>query len=75
MTEIPSNRVTWFQLPADDVDRAWGFRVDDVDGTLEKIVAAGGNVALGRTEIPEIAMVFATFEDTEGNLVNIVGDL
>lgn len=25
MTDIPSNMVTWFQLPADDVERAWGF--------------------------------------------------
>ena len=50
-------------------------RVDDIAAALEKIVASGGKVVLGRTEIPEIGMVFATFEDTEGNLLNIVGDL
>ena len=115
MSENSSNRVTWYQLPADDVDRAWEFygqvfgwsqeaayandpmrgaingeiaprdeqlqvprvvvRVDDIAAALEKIVASGGKVVLGRTEIPEIGMVFATFEDTEGKLLNIVGDL
>jgi hypothetical protein len=28
-----------------------------------------------RTEIAEIGMVFASFADTEGNIVNIVGDM
>lgn len=115
MPEATPNRVTWYQLPADDVDRAWNFygevfgwdqetayaneprlgaingeiaprteqlqvprvviRVDDIAAFLEKIAAAGGKIVLGRTEIPEIGMIFATFEDTEGNLLNIVGDL
>ncbi|MER7173428.1 VOC family protein [Streptomyces mesophilus] len=115
MNEIPSNRVTWFQLPAEDVQRAWRFygevfgwsreeayanevrpgaingeiaardkalreprlvvRVDDIDATIEKITAAGGRLAVGRTEIPEIGMVYASFIDTEENTVNIVGDL
>ncbi|MBC9719351.1 hypothetical protein H9Y04_43265 [Streptomyces sp. TRM66268-LWL] len=115
MNEIPTNRVTWFQLPADDVERAWRFygevfgwsqeevyanevrpgaingeiaargdalreprlvlRVDDIDAALLRITAAGGHVAVGRTEIPEIGMVYASFVDTERNTVNIVGDL
>ncbi|SCL68137.1 hypothetical protein GA0070606_4719 [Micromonospora citrea] len=115
MTEIPSNMVTWFQLPADDVERAWSFykeafgwsrdaayanvaqpgaingeiaqrteelhhprlviRVDDLDEALRKITEAGGRTIVHRTEIPAIAMVFATFMDTEGNSVNIVSDL
>jgi predicted enzyme related to lactoylglutathione lyase len=28
-----------------------------------------------RTDIPEIGMVFAVFQDTEGNLLNVVADL
>ncbi|NGN65306.1 hypothetical protein G5C51_15535 [Streptomyces sp. A7024] len=115
MSEIPANRVTWFQLPADDVQRAWRFygdvfgwrqedayanevragaingeiaardealqeprlvvRVDDIDKTIERITAAGGRLSVGRTEIPEIGMVYASFIDTEQNTVNIVGDL
>lgn len=115
MTTVPSNKVTWFQLPADDVDRAWRFygevfgwradeaysperqvgaipgeiaarseelqhprvvvRVDDVDQALAKISAAGGKVTVPRTEIPEIGMVYASFMDTEGNALNVVGDL
>jgi predicted enzyme related to lactoylglutathione lyase len=115
MNNIPSNRVTWFQLPADDVDRAWAFyhevfgwsrevmyedvkqlgaingeiaprseelqhpriviRVDNITQMLEQIEEAGGKIIRARTEIPEIGMVYASFIDTEGNVVNIVGDL
>lgn len=50
-------------------------RVDDLDHTLDLIDAAGGTVTQGRTEIPEIGMVFAVFEDTEGNILNVVSDL
>lgn len=25
MSDVPVNHVTWFQIPADDADRAWGF--------------------------------------------------
>jgi uncharacterized protein len=115
MNNIPSNRVTWFQLPADNVARAWTFynkvfgwsqeaayenvtqfgaingeiaprsedlqhpkivvRVDNISQMLEAIKDAGGKIIVRRTEIPEIGMVYASFTDTEGNLVNIVGDL
>ncbi|WP_433616396.1 VOC family protein [Paenibacillus cellulositrophicus] len=112
---IPSNKVTWFQLPADDEQRAWYFygqifgwsqeevyanktttgaingeivrrsgelkeprlviRVDDVDGMIERIIHFGGKIIRQRTEITEIGMVYASFEDTEGNAVNIVGNI
>lgn len=115
MSNIPSNRVTWFQLPADEVDRAWAFynkvfgwsqeagyenvtqfgaingeiaprseelqhpriviRVDNINQMIEKIKDAGGKIIVERTEIPDIGMVYASFTDTEGNVVNIVGDL
>lgn len=112
---IPSNKVTWFQLPADDEERAWNFygqifgwrteevyankmmmgaihgeivrrseemkeprlviRVDDVDGMIERILKCGGKIVTQRTEITEIGMVYASFADLEGNIVNIVGDM
>ena len=28
MNKIPQNKVTWFQLPADNVDRAYSFYSD-----------------------------------------------
>ncbi|MFX3632235.1 MAG: VOC family protein [Candidatus Pristimantibacillus sp.] len=112
---IPSNKVTWFQLPTDDEERAWNFykqvfgwnkeevylnksmvgaingeivrrseelkeprlviRVDDVEGMIERILKCGGKIVTQRTEIAEIGMVYASFVDTEGNIVNIVGDM
>ena len=115
MNKIPQNKVTWFQLPADNVDRAYSFysdvfnwdkndavinernfgaingsiesrtstfqhprlviRVENVSHTIEQIKKAGGKIVEDRTEIPEINMVYAAFEDTEGNIVNIVGDI
>ena len=115
METIPSTRVTWFHVPADNTERAWQFygrvfgwneeetwenkklhgailgsiesknaqlayprliiRVDDIDQALDEIVAAGGKVVEAKTEIPEINMIYAVFEDTEGNLLNIVGDI
>ena len=112
---MTQNLVTWLQIPADDVERAWVFygrvfgwsaetayanephsgavygeiaprsddlqaprpvvRVADIEDTLARIDAAGGSVVTGRTEIPEIAMVYAVFADPEGNRINVVGDL
>ncbi|MFD6140862.1 VOC family protein [Promicromonospora sp. NPDC060271] len=51
------------------------IRVSDIDATLAQVEAEGGSVVAGRTEIPEIAMVFAVFADPAGNRINIVGDL
>jgi len=50
-------------------------RVADIDSALERVGQAGGTVVAGRTEIPEIAMVFAVFADPAGNLINVVGDM
>jgi uncharacterized protein len=114
MSEIPSNMVTWFQIPADDPDRAWRFygevfgwnpekayadakrlgaingaigerereddtprlviRVDDVDAAARAIGKAGGSIISQPSEIPGMGMVYAVFRDTEGNVLNIVGD-
>ena len=50
-------------------------RVDDLDGALARAETAGGTVVQGRTDIPQIGMVFAVFQDTEGNVLNVVADL
>jgi predicted enzyme related to lactoylglutathione lyase len=51
------------------------IRVEDLGGVLSEAEAAGGAVVQGPTEIPEIGMVYAVFRDTEGNILNVVGDL
>lgn len=51
------------------------IRVEDLDGVLSEAVEAGGAIVRGRTDIPEIGMVFAVFEDTEGNILSVVADL
>lgn len=115
MSKIPSNKVTWFQIPADDPERAWAFyahvfgwsaedvyrdemqvgavngeiaprneelpsprliiRVEDVEASLASIQAAGGQIVAAVRDIEEIGMRFAVFRDTEGNLMNVVGDI
>jgi predicted enzyme related to lactoylglutathione lyase len=47
----------------------------ELDKALAEIQAAGGKLVEAKTEIPEIKMVYAVFEDTEGNFMNIVGDM
>jgi uncharacterized protein len=114
MAEIPSNMVTWFQIPADDAERAWRFygavfgwkaeevyadrkhlgaingdigprgeelqtprlviRVDDIDASVEAIREAGGTILSEPAEIPGMGMVYAAFKDSEGNILNIVGE-
>ncbi|MGH3654333.1 VOC family protein [Glutamicibacter sp.] len=51
------------------------IRVADIDSALARVEQAGGTVVAGRTEIPEIAMVYAVFADPSGNLINVVGDM
>ncbi|WP_340541098.1 VOC family protein [Nocardioides sp. GXZ039] len=120
------NKVSWFEMPADDVERAssfyakvfgWGtppmgtegayalttaaddfgnpteigginggihrrtdpadagpvvnISVDDLDATLEQIVAAGGRVVQPRSEVDEFGLSMALFADTEGNVLGI----
>ena len=43
--------------------------VDDPQETLDRIVAAGGEVAMPVTELPMVT--FAQFRDPEGNLVGL----
>jgi uncharacterized protein len=45
--------------------------VDDIDGKLEELEAAGGKTVVPRTEIPEM-VTFAIFQDPAGNFVGIV---
>ncbi len=46
--------------------------VDDVDGTLGKVIESGGEIAL--TPRPEGTLRVATFRDPEGNLVGVWTD-
>ncbi|MRG59158.1 VOC family protein [Agromyces sp. CFH 90414] len=121
-----TNKVSWFEMPADDLGRAssfysnvFGWRtppmgtegayalttaaddsgnptevgainggihrraneadagpvvnisVDDIDATLERIVAAGGRIIQPRSEVEEFGLSMALFADTEGNVLGI----
>lgn len=50
------------------------IRVDDVDAAARAIGKAGGKIISRPREIPGMGMVYAVFSDTEGNVLNIVGD-
>jgi uncharacterized protein len=45
--------------------------VADIDAKLAEVEAAGGTVALAKTEIPDM-VTFAMFTDPAGNLVGLV---
>ncbi|MBV8115535.1 MAG: VOC family protein [Silvibacterium sp.] len=45
------------------------MEVDSIDDALAKVVAAGGTVALPKTEIPPGVGWIAAFKDTEGNIL------
>src|SRR5258708_10779849 len=45
--------------------------VDDIDATLKRIVAAGGQTATSRTSIGPSGDAFATFNDPLGNLLGL----
>ena len=123
---MKNNAVSWFEMPADDLDRAslfyrtvfgWntppmgadgvyalttdadGFgnptqigginggihrrqgvqdagpvvnvSVEDIDATLEHIVAAGGHIIQPRSEVGEFGLSMALFADTEGNVLGV----
>ncbi|TGG90266.1 VOC family protein [Natronospirillum operosum] len=112
MSTVPFNMVTWYQIPADNSDRAWQFygkvfgwsqeaayadrkalgaingeiaereadlqsprlvvRVADIEAVLAAVKDAGGEVIAAPVVIEEIDMAFATFRDTEGNVLNLV---
>ncbi|HXO42063.1 MAG TPA: VOC family protein [Thermoanaerobaculia bacterium] len=44
---------------------------DDLDGALERVNAAGGQVVMGRTHISDAIGSIAFFVDTEGNRVGL----
>jgi uncharacterized protein len=56
--------------PAGDTGVLVYIKVDDLDENLQKIVAAGGEVVLARTEHGE-ELAFATFRDPAGNVLGI----
>jgi len=44
---------------------------NDLDGALERVKAAGGQVVLGRTHLSDAIGAIAFFVDTEGNRVGL----
>ena len=46
------------------------FTAPDLDATLERALAAGGQVIVGRTDIGEFGF-YAVVQDTEGNQVGL----
>jgi hypothetical protein len=52
-------------------ERVFHVKVDHLDATLEKVVAAGGRVIIPATNIPDVVH-FALFEDPAGNRTGIV---
>ncbi|USK33425.1 hypothetical protein LIT25_23415 [Bacillus sp. F19] len=80
--EVYTNKAIWGAINGEIAERneemqypRLVIRVDDINHMVEKIKKSGGKIVKERTEIPEIGMVFASFVDTERNIINIVGDL
>jgi uncharacterized protein len=59
--------------PAGDTGVLVYVRVDDVDTSLNKIVEAGGEIILPRTQEGE-GLVYATFRDPAGNVLGVFED-
>lgn len=53
MAKPPSNMVTWFQLPADDAQRAWGFYAEVFGWNPESAYAGATQVGAINGEIAE----------------------
>jgi len=45
--------------------------VDDIDATVQALLAAGGRVATPRTPLGDHGQAFATFHDPAGNLLGL----
>jgi predicted enzyme related to lactoylglutathione lyase len=52
-------------------ERVLYVRVDDLQQTLDQVVAAGGKVLIPPTQVPNVVH-FALFEDPAGNRMGIV---
>lgn len=50
----------------------WGFLVTDLDTALERLEAAGAKVTHPKDELPSHNVLFAIFEDPEGNMIEII---
>lgn len=128
MTRKP-DKVSWFEIPADDTNRASNFysqvfgwsmadmgggslsaltapsddtmtplepgsingdisprnevfdkpliviTVEDIDAKLKMVQNAGGKIAMQRTEVAEMQMIWAIICDTEGNKVGVIQNL
>lgn len=64
MSNIPSNMVTWFQLPADNMERAWafygqvfGWRPENVYQDIKQLGAINGDFAQRSAEVSEPRLV------------------
>lgn len=50
----------------------WGFLVSDLDSALARLQAAGAKVTHPKDELPSHNVLFAIFEDPEGNMIEII---
>jgi catechol 2,3-dioxygenase-like lactoylglutathione lyase family enzyme len=50
----------------------WGFLVADLDAALARLEAAGAKVTHAKDELPSHNVLFAIFEDPEGNMIEII---
>lgn len=57
--ENPAGRISFY------------IQTDDVTGTLKRVEAAGGTVAMPETEIPGTG-TFGFFQDPSGNLIGLI---
>ena len=63
------NNRTRRQVPADEKAFHDYISVDSIDDALAKVTAAGGTIALPKTEIGQGMGFIAAFKDTEGNIL------
>ena len=63
--------IDWFEIPVRDMPRAQVFYETVLQSTLQRVVAAGGQVAMGRVALPEGLGFMAHMHDVDGNLVGL----
>ncbi|HEX3803107.1 MAG TPA: VOC family protein [Solirubrobacteraceae bacterium] len=50
----------------------WGFLVSDLDAALARLEASGAKVTHPKDELPSHNVLFAIFEDPEGNMIEVI---
>jgi predicted enzyme related to lactoylglutathione lyase len=65
------NVIDWFEIPVRDMPRAQVFYETVLQSTLQRVVAAGGQVAMGPVALPEGLGFMAHILDVDGNRVGL----